>query len=747
MPTPIETYVPSETYEDALSRACRLWGVQEDYWDIFGKRHIAEPSVLRDVLTSLGVAAGSKESLNVAIEQRAWEEWSSLVSGTIVVCPSDAMIPIQVPARADHASINVEFLWENGAREPFRFALADLQDISRTVLRGEAFLRKLVPLPVNPPLGYHTVRVSVDGKTWSEGRLILCPDHAFVPPNLEKDGKAAGVAVSLYGLRSGRNWGCGDFTDLKEFTTWVATEAGADFVALNPLHSIPNRQPYNTSPYLPNCSFYRNPLYLDVESVEDVRRSRVAQSFLASPQFQSCLNDLRQAPYVEYEKVYSVKLRFLKLAFREFMKEFRDKSPRAGKFRDYVQAEGELLDLFALYSAIDETIHKWNRDIWIWPDWPAEFKDVDSPQIATFYRKHWRLILFYKYVQWQVDLQLAEAQSHAKQQGLSIGLYHDLALATDRCGSDLWAHGAFYVAGCRVGSPPDSFAPKGQDWAFPPPNSIRHRQDGYRMFVESIRRNCRHGGALRIDHVMRFFRLFWIPEGKEAADGVYVKDFSDDLLRILALESVRNEVIIIGEDLGTVEPYIRDVLQQFRVLSYRLLYFEKKKDGSFTPPEEYPRESLVSVSTHDLPTLAGFWSGRDIEARRKAGVLGDEDAYRRQLEERAAEKQQMLDAMFSLKLLPDSFPRRASDVQEFTGELHNAAVGFLALTPSMLMVLNQEDLFKEEDQQNLPGTTGQYPNWRHKMPYTIEELRSNQHARDCTQMFRNWLSKTGRLRT
>jgi 4-alpha-glucanotransferase len=745
MTIPIEQHLPAENYEEALGRACRMWGVQEEYWDIWGDRHIASADVRRAVLTSLGVVAGSTEALNDAMEERTWNEWSSVVSRTLVESQSAAGVPIQVPVEREGGRLQVEFAWENGGHEPFDFAILELADVGRIIVRGQTFLRKLVPLPPGSPLGYHTLRVSLDCDTWHQARLVLCPDRAYLPEALERGGKAAGIAVSLYSMRSNRNWGCGDFTDLKGFSLWVAEEAAADFVALNPLHSIPNRQPFNTSPYLPNCSFFRNPLYLDIESIEDTRSSKAAQAFLASPKIQACLKDLRQAEYVEYEKVYAIKLRFLKLAFREFLKEYRMEGPRAREFKQYVAGEGALLDRFAVYCALEEVIHKRDRAIWIWPDWPPEFKDLNSPVMAEFARKHWRLILFYKYVQWQVDLQLADAQRYAKQQGLSIGLYHDLALATDRCGSDLWAHRAFYVTGCRVGSPPDGFAPKGQDWAFPPPNSITHRDDGYELFAESIRQNCRHGGALRIDHVMRFFRLFWIPEGKEATDGVYVRDFSEDLLRILALESVRNQVIVIGEDLGTVEPYIREALSKFGVLSYRLLYFEKTKTDEFKRPDEYPPQALVSVSTHDLPTLAGFWVGRDIEARRKAGVLGDEQAYQTQLREREAEKQKMLDLFRSLKLLPLWFRERAVDVPEFTGELHYAAVGFLALTPSMLMALNQEDLFKEEDQQNLPGTTEQYPNWRHKMRYTIEELRTNSLARDCTSMFRHWLTRTGRL--
>jgi 4-alpha-glucanotransferase len=273
---------------------------------------------------------------------------------------------------------------------------------------------------------------------------------------------------------------------------------------------------------------------------------------------------------------------------------------------------------------------------------------------------------------------------------------------------------------------------------------VEHHRDGYRHFVDSIRKNCTHGGALRIDHVMRFFRLFWIPDGKEAMDGVYVRDYADDLVRILALESVRNRVVVIGEDLGTVEPYIRESLEQHGILSYRLLYFERRRDGRFERPEVYPRQALVSVSTHDLPTLAGFWTGEDIKARRAAGVI-DDHGLEQQRRSREDEKQRMLDVMFELRLLPEWFPHRAAEVPEFTGELHNAAVGFLAGTPSELMLLNQEDLFKEVEQQNLPGTTEQYPNWRHKMRYTLEELRSDRHAGDCTRMFRTWLERTGRL--
>ncbi len=318
-----------------------------------------------------------------------------------------------------------------------------------------------------------------------------------------------------------------------------------------------------------------------------------------------------------------------------------------------------------------------------------------------------------------------------------------IALATDRCGGDLWAHRRFYVAGCRVGSPPDDFAPQGQDWAFPPPNALAHRENGYRLFTESIRNNCRHGGALRIDHVMRLFRLYWIPDGVDAAHGAYVQDRYEDLVRILALESVRNRVVLVGEDLGTVEPHVRETLARFGILSYRLFYFERTGSGDFVLYGQYPVQALVSSTTHDLPTLAGFWSSEDIEARRRAGVL-DEAGYHEQLAARGRDRQRMLNILFQSNLLPPDYPRSAKDLPELTGELHNAVIGFLASSPSRLLLVNQEDLTKELHQQNLPSTTWQYPNWSRKTKFTVEELQTERSAKDFTAMFRHWLYKTRR---
>ncbi|HTR38434.1 MAG TPA: 4-alpha-glucanotransferase [Bryobacteraceae bacterium] len=738
--------IPDSPDSRDLEEAAHAWGIETSYWDVWGREHRASPVVQTAILRSLGVDASSRASLLRAREEHDQRRWLLPLPPNVFLAQGQPSleIPVSLPVdRAGAMSVLTVHL-EEGSSRVLPIAFSEIPVAEQGAAGGCRFVRKQISLAADLPPGYHRLSLEIAGEAVPPARLIVYPSRTYQPEWL-KAGRAAGLAISLYGLRSQRNWGCGDTTDLKALIDWVAEQAGASFISLNPLHDIPNRHPYNISPYLPNSIFYRNPIYLDIEQMEDFRRSPRGVALLASPAVQREIAALRATELVEYERAYRLKLRFLKLLFQTFLIEWRAKTPRAGELAAYVEREGELLDRFAVHAALDQAMHRRCRDVWNWRGWPDEYQDPESAATRAFARKHWRSVLFHKYVQWQLDRQLGTAQEHAQRRGLSIGLYHDLALATDRFGADLWAHRDFFASGCRVGAPPDGFSPKGQDWAFPPPLAERHEQDGYRLFSESIRKNSRHGGALRIDHVMRFFRLYWIPDGLEATDGTYVRDRFEALLAVLALESVRQKILVIGEDLGTVPDYVREVLHRFGILSYRLLYFERDSSGGFRPPDEYPRSALVSATTHDLPTLAGFWEGRDIDQRRDAGLLPDETTYRSMREERTAEKQRLLDRLIELKLLPDWFPRNARDVPELSGELHNAIVGFLATTPSELMLLNQEDLLKQTEQQNLPGTTFQYPNWQRKMKCTVEELWTSGEVQAFTKMFRAWLDRTGRL--
>ena len=714
-------------FDEWVLAAAAGFGIAPEYLDTTGQRRRTTPAVARDLLAALGVPCGTEAELAVALEERDWRHWSRPLDETIVASGNKPEVPLRLPAGVLQVELKIAF--EQGNEVEVTFVAG--QPLASRTLRGETFHLYAMPLP-RLPLGYHELAI-LWGGDWTRVPFLVCPDQALPAPAA----RTAGIAISLYGLRSARNWGCGDFTDLEAFARWAASEAGAGFVALNPLHAIANRQPYNTSPYLPQSAFYRNFLYLDIERIPEFAASALAQRLRerAAP----LLAELRASEFVEYERVARVKRLFLKVLFREFLR--RRESER--EFQEYVEREGPFLHRYAVFCALDEHLHRRDPNLWLWTDWPEPFQHPDSAATLAFTEQHWRQVLFFKWVQWQIDRQLEAAHRRARQAGMPIGLYHDLALATDRYGADLWAHRDAFLEGARVGAPPDGFAPEGQDWSFPPPNTAAWRADGYRFFIELVRRNAAHGGALRMDHVMRFFRLYWIPEHRPAKEGAYVAAPAEDLLRILALESHRAGVMLVGEDLGTVTGEIRQALHQAGILSYKVFYFERDPEGKFLKPWEYPEQAVVCSATHDLPTFAGFWTGRDIEARLEAGLV-DEDAAARMREERAGAKQQMLGALRPLGLLPEWFPEDAAETPQLTGELHNAVTGFLAMADSAVLVVNQEDITKETEQQNLPGSTHQYPNWRRKMKYTVEELTSLPVLRDCARMFRNWMERSGR---
>jgi len=690
--------------DDALRRAAERQGVQQEFWDIFGHRHETVPETNSAILAALGFDCSSEESLRASVARYEAAEKSRELPFVLVISENQ---PIEIPVQSDLRFL--EIVTEEGVHHQIR--------IENRKARSDLRL----------PPGYHRAVARN-----SEMRLIVTPDRAHAPA----PGKHAGLGITLYGLRSKRNWGVGDLRDLIDLIDWAVPALDVDFIALNPLHAIHNRRPYNTSPYLPNSVFWRNFIYLDLEDITGYERIR---GEFENPQTCAERARLRGSPTVEYEQVAGLKRRALEMIFAA--------EPPGEDCEKWIEDEGDLLRLFAIYCALDEYLHAANPHLWVWPDWPEEYRDPASEAVREFAAGHKREILFHGWLQWNLDRQLARVQAHARRRGMSIGLYHDLALATDRSGSDLWAHRDFFIPGCRVGAPPDDFSPTGQDWSFPPPDARRHHADGYRLFTESLRKSLQHGGALRIDHVMRLFRLYWIPPGCDAAHGAYVRDLTLDLVRILALESVRNKVVIVGEDLGTVEPEVRETLSRFGILSYRLLYFERSFDngaGRFRAPEEYPEQALASSTTHDLATITGFWTGNDIDARLRAGTI-DRAGFDIQMRDRARDKQSLLDALHAAALLPAGYSRNAADIPELTGELHYAIIGYLAKTPATLLLVNQEDMTKEPNQQNLPGTTSEYPNWSRKMEWSLDDLRTLPVARDCAAMIKGWVDRTGRF--
>jgi 4-alpha-glucanotransferase len=375
-------------------------------------------------------------------------------------------------------------------------------------------------------------------------------------------------------------------------------------------------------------------------------------------------------------------------------------------------------------------------EVKVWQDWPQQYRTPASPAVREFGRRHRKRVRFFQYIQWIAADQLKEVGDRAVASGMEIGLYRDLALGSDRCGAEGWMLQDVLALAADCGAPPDAFAPQGQNWGLPPFNPLRLQALGYAPYIQLLRKNLRHGGALRLDHVMALFRLFWVPRGLPAAAGAYVHYPSSDLLAILALESMRAGTLIIGEDLGTVPDGVREELSRRKVLSYRVLYFERHAQGALRAPEEYPEQSLAVVTTHDLPTLSGYWSGEDIQLRGGLGLYADASAKQQAWDERQHDKATILAALKAEQLLPDGMSEDPAGTPRMTPELCQAIHGYLAKSSASVVLANVDDLIGEVAQMNLPGTFDNYPNWSRKLSLTLDELRRDQRVQQVAAMMR-----------
>ncbi|MCG6945201.1 MAG: 4-alpha-glucanotransferase [Deltaproteobacteria bacterium] len=733
------------------------FGIQPSYSDIWGNTYTVAPETLELLLGAMGVDVSNPREVLRDVEHRAWNQLAPpVLVVSINQLPADFLF--QVPSNSSPGAVaekklqvRLEITGENTSPINHSYHLEQLNFKKDHQLDDITYECWSFPFPTALSTGYYHFKLTVayDNHKHQQTTLVaICPGQAYLPPALQGDGKRAGIAISLYGLRSQHNWGVGDFGDLKEFIRWAIGSLHVDVIGLNPLHAIPNRQPYNISPYFPSSRFYRNYIYLDIAAMEDFRSSPAANEFVQAAATQNLLADLRASELVQYERVATLKLQVLERVFQTFLDvHWLDKAgmtEHSRQFQAYLQKETALLDYFATFCALEDSFRQKAPDAWAWRQWPEPFQNPASQEVQEFQQNHWQSILFHKYLQWQVEEQLKEAQDLAQSMGASVGLYHDLALGSDPGGADNWAYSDFFVPGVTVGAPPDDFALEGQDWGFHPPHREKYRSDGYSLFVQEIRKNCQAAGALRIDHIMRFFRLFWIIQGQRAKNGTYVEDYYQDLLKILALESDRAKTLIIGEDLGTVPPQVRDVLAYFRIFSYRLFYFERDDQGGLRDPGSYPPYALAAVSTHDLPTLAGFWTGEDLSLRNSLGLFPSEDQFHAALQRRTHEKEEIVQRLTASGFLGTEVGNDLALQAEISDELHSGIIGFLLSTPAKLVVISQEDLFRDTRQQNVPGTVTEHSNWSTKMNYTLEELWQDPEVEKYVRVFRQWVSTTGR---
>lgn len=730
-----------DSFDKGTVALAEAFGIEPEYTDAWGKVHPTDPRTARKILQAKGVRIDD-------------ESIPSATSGLIVSkgeLPDTLPLSVDAPQESEYSPPAVQRVVVHIADEPAKARVFSYEPSQISALGRDhtGAMRLAVPFPSPLPEGVYRVRVEVHFGKHSrnvETRWSICPAQAYLPPELHDERTIAGVACALYGVRSSTNWGIGDFADLTRIIDWAADDLGVDLVGLNPLHALFNRAPYNISPYMPSSRFFRNPIYLDVPGMAHFQESVPAKILVERPETSALIERLRHAETVQYEEVAKLKLQILHEVFRTFLETHRAPESRGdqwAEFVSYIETEGDYLDRYATFCALDALFRAQDPPLFTWKEWPVDYRAPDTPTVKAFQSENRDEILFWKYLQWQLEKQLERSQAYARQKGMLVGLYHDQALAVDRSGADSWAMQRFFLEGFTVGAPPDPFAPNGQDWGFAPPNSRQLQSAEYEPFIRLLRANCRHGGALRIDHVMQFNRLFWIPQGKTPAKGVYVKDFEEELINLLAQESHRNKTLVIGEDLGTVPMDFRERLMRKGILSYRLYYFERDRHGNPLPHTAYPRNALVSITTHDLPTLAGFWSAADIELRRTVGHL-DDDKEKSAREERTDHKAKIIKTLVDYGFLPAHTAHEAWISPFPTEHLQSAIIAFLLSTPSRLVVINQEDLFLDTRQQNLPGTTWENPNWVTKMRYSVEELQANPEATRFNQRFRDLVTTRDR---
>ncbi len=692
-------------------------GIEPGYWDGLGARRDLTEATARALLSALGHDPDAAPASRA--QSLANAAWMAPLPALLQVAPGASFsVDLTLPPAAAGQTVAWQVRLECGVIHAGTSTLpqepaAESRDIDGFV---STRFRLTVELPSPLAPGYHRLILPDHN---AAAALFAVPAHCHIPGFLADGGRCWGLAVQLYSLRSARNWGIGDFTDLARVAT-IAGHAGAALIGLNPLHARHLARPEDASPYAPSSRLALDAMLLDVEAVADFAACAAAQTLMAAPAFQTRLRAARDTPLVDHALVASLKLPILQLLFEHFRaRDASGSDARSASYTAFVARGGVDLENFATFEALRLWLRSRDGTLAGWRDWPAEWQDPGSARVREFRTRHAPQVEFQLYLQWQADLQSQAAARAARAAGMRIGLYRDLAVGAAADGAECWSAGDLIARGASVGAPPDLLNREGQDWGLPPWNPRVLEEREYAPFRTLLAENMRAAGALRIDHVMALNRLFWIPAGMRGAAGGYVRSAFEVLAGIVAIESVRNQCMIIGEDLGSVPDGLRDALAVRGFLSYRVLLFERhwSGDGSFKRPWEYPAQALATVVTHDMPTIAEYWSGGDIARRDGLGLFPEASLRDAEAARRAPERQMLLQLLGELGLAPDELPAQTAP----TAALHAA----VARCNAMLAVVQLDDISGETLPVNIPGTHLEYPNWRRKLSLDIEDLATD----------------------
>jgi 4-alpha-glucanotransferase len=672
-----------------LAELATAHGVATDFWDWRGQHVVVPRESIEAVLAALGVAAHSEESVRAALTDVREAPWRRTLPPCVVVRSGR---PAEVPVHVPHGHpVRVHVGLETGGRVDL--AQAD-RWVPPMVVGGREVGEATFTVPGDLPLGWHEL-VAESGPAYdvvARVPLVVTPDRLELPPRVAEGPATWGLMTQLYSVRSRRSWGHGDLDDLAELAQWGAEALGAGFVLINPLHAPSPTVPVEPSPYLPVTRRFVNPLYVRVEQVPEYayltgavraeieRTALLQRAMSASPGL------------IDRDAVWEAKRSALTLVHSV------PRAPgREADYQGFLDREGTGLVDFATWCALAEV----HGDVW--SAWPEPLRDPRSAAVAGAREELADRVDFFRWLQWVVEEQLGTAQRRATAAGMSLGIVHDLAVGVHPDGADTWALQDVMARGVSVGAPPDAFNQVGQDWSQPPWRPDRLAAAGYLPYRDMLRTVLRHAGGVRVDHILGLFRLWWVPEGRSAAEGTYVRFDHEALVGILALEAWRAGAVVVGEDLGTVEPWVRDYLADRGLLGTSILWFERDEHGAPRPPETWRRLCLASATTHDLPPTAGYLAGEHIRIRDDLGLLTRPVEDERRLDE--ADRESWLALLVERGWLAAGAEH---DVPAVTVALHRA----LAATPSRLLGVALTDIAGEVRAMNQPGTADEYPNWQ-----------------------------------
>lgn len=685
-----------------LQQLADAHGVETSFqgWD--GLPHSVSEGTLIKVLAALGVEARTDEQIRAALAEAELAPWRRMLPPAVVIQEGE---PAQVPVHApDGTDVSLAVTLEDGSGT--RDAVRQKARLAAVNVDGVPTARTIFALPQDLPLGWHTLHAEA-GSATATATVVVTPRRLGTAGQLEER-RGWGLATQLYSVRSRRSWGIGDFSDLADLAA-ISGARGADYVLVNPLHAAEPVPPVQPSPYSPSTRRFFNPLYIRIEDIPELAylkpRRRAAVEKLREEV--AALN--RDGERLDRDAVYAAKLQALEMLYHA-----RRSPARQSAFEAFCRESGQGLEDFALWSAIREDIPADD------PRWNDPGFALGSREAEALRGKLADRIGFHRWLQWICDEQLENAQREALRGGMRLGVVHDLAVGVDHSSADAWTLRSVLAAGISVGCPPDMYNQQGQDWGQPPWHPARLAEAGYLPFRNMLTTVLRHAGGIRVDHILGLFRLWWIPAGNAPGDGAYVRYDHEALIGILALEAHRAGAVVIGEDLGTFEPWVRDYLAARGILGTSILWFEYDGESPLAP-EKYRTQALASVNTHDLPPTAGYLAGDHVGLRSRLGLLERSEAEER------AEHEASLEKMFALLRERGYLAGEASEERTIEA-LHL----LLSQTPSALLGVALVDAVGERRVQNQPGTTGEvYPNWQVPLggsdgkPVLLDDLPAN----------------------